>query len=149
MLIWLNIKENSIQRMKLIKCAYCSASFVTNAELAEHQSRKCHSKHFKCTYCNANFAVYKFLADHQRKCHPKEPFKCTYCNAIYPKSEELIEHVSHIHQFKCGLCPTFFGDFIKFCPADPTTNTSKMWEARFSFPVKLQGFQHQTFDGKG
>ena len=36
----------------------------------------------------------------------------------------------------------------QLCSADPTTNTSKMWEARFPFPVRPQGLQHQTSDGE-
>ena len=37
----------------------------------------------------------------------------------------------------------------QLCSADPITNTSKMWEARFPFPVRPQGLQHQISDGEG
>lgn len=81
--------------LKLIICTYCSKTFKTSTELANHHRRN-HScvKLYKCehTHCGAQYTTSSSLGLHIARMHTKPKFQCEKCDIQFCLQGDLTQH---------------------------------------------------------
>nr|XP_026489356.1 zinc finger protein 675-like isoform X6 [Vanessa tameamea] len=96
-----------------LKCIVCSNTYTKFKILFEHMHK--HSRNYVCDVCSAGFINNRALLNHQKR-HNLGEFKCEHCDKVFDNLHKKNSHVTtvHVHGYllnKCGYCNQKFAGY--------------------------------------
>lgn len=103
-------EREDVKETGIYSCSTCSASFISECELKDHNTKHSGEKRHRCEICGKGFRYKSNMYAH-KKIHDNSTFKCQDCSRDFPSKYALKNHTKYHHRapkVKCIHCNKIF-----------------------------------------